>query len=414
MSRATSPLRDRLIFVVGARRSGTNWLQRVLTAHPDVVGVPSETYLFSHGLAPLVERFQHAAVGSARTGFVYMDPDELRDALRAFCDRVFDGIREALGPEAERICERTPDHVRHLDLMGELYPDGRFVHIVRDGRDVARSLRSQTWGPTSVEEAAAEWRSAIEAARRSAASLEHYHEVRYEELLGDPPSQVEQLFGHLGLPASEETVETALLEAGVRYNVDRRAPEVGAGKWAEAFDADELGRFYEVAADTLRELGYETPPAERAPRRAPRRITARIASRVRGLLPRGRSDAVDVDPLEQTQAAFHAFLEAIAARRWERLEGLLLPTAFVRLVGPHGAWEGRGEAAVDRLVEDLASDDALRGRQVRGDVYPAIPIFTLVAAYRTEDGGVHDRVLTVTAEGGRVSRIAYHRFPSGG
>lgn len=409
MSRTSSTLWDRMIFVVGARRSGTNWLQRVLTAHPDVVGVPSETYLFSHGLPPLVERFQHGALSSARTGFVYMDRDALYDALRDLCDRAFSGIREGLRPEADRICERTPDHVRTLELMGEIYPDGRFLHIVRDGRDVTRSLLSQPWGPTSVEEAAAEWRSAIEAARASCTRLDHYREVRYEQLLSDPRPAVADLYGWLGLPASEEIVEGALLESGIRYNVDRRAPDIASGKWEEAFSRDELARLLAVAAPTLRELAYETSrelPEEKR--------DARKESRGRSLLRRtlSRQPAPDVaDRVEATQATFHRFLEAIVARRPEEIEGLLEPTAFVRLVGPELDAHGRGEPMIRRLVETLMGDEAFAGRQLRGDVHPGLPTFTLVATYERDDGTHQHRVLVVTAEGSRVGRVAYYAFP---
>src|SRR5688572_8976833 len=263
MSRDSSPLKDRLIFVVGARRSGTNWLQRIVGAHPAVVNVPSETYLFSMGFPPLIERFHHGLVGSGQTGFVYMDRGAMLDGLRDFADSVFAGLRQGLDPAAERIVERTPDHVRHLDLIGDVYPDGRFLHIVRDGRDVARSLRSQPWGPSSIAEAAEEWRSAIEAAQAAAPRLEHYLEVRYEDLLADPRVGIEQVFEWLGLAADAQTVEQSLVEARVRFNVDPQAPAVVEGKWRKEFSPDDVASFDRVAAPTLAALGY--PPSAVGP-----------------------------------------------------------------------------------------------------------------------------------------------------
>src|SRR5437879_13050620 len=88
MSRTDSLLRDRMIFLVGAQRSGTNWLQRIIAAHPDVAAAPSETFLFSHGIAPLADRFTHGAASSGTTGFVYMDRLSFLDAGRDFCDAV--------------------------------------------------------------------------------------------------------------------------------------------------------------------------------------------------------------------------------------------------------------------------------------------------------------------------------------
>ena len=129
MGRADSPLRERMIFNFGARRSGTFWLQRIVTAHPAVSAVPSETYLFSHGVSPLLERFQHSARSSPEVGAVYVDRDNLIDAVRDLCDTVFGQFLEA---GTERVAERTPHHAWHLGLIAEVYPDARFVHIIRD------------------------------------------------------------------------------------------------------------------------------------------------------------------------------------------------------------------------------------------------------------------------------------------
>jgi hypothetical protein len=110
MSRADSPLSGRMIFNVGARRSGTHWLQRVVTAHPEVSAVPSETHLLSHGIAPLFERFQHSLRSSSTVGKVYVDREAILDATRDLCDVVFMEFMEA---GTSRIAERTP-----LSLVG--------------------------------------------------------------------------------------------------------------------------------------------------------------------------------------------------------------------------------------------------------------------------------------------------------
>ena len=68
-----SPLAGQMIFSTGASRSGTYWLQRIVMAHPDVFGIPSKTLLFSHGMAPLLERFHHGARGSTELGAIYAD-----------------------------------------------------------------------------------------------------------------------------------------------------------------------------------------------------------------------------------------------------------------------------------------------------------------------------------------------------
>lgn len=241
-----------MIFNVGARRSGTYWLQRITCAHPAVGEVPSETHVFSHGIAPLMERFQHEERGSREVGKVFADRDRLLTAVRNLCDTVFG---EFVEPGQRYAAERTPWHVYHLPLIAEVYPDARFVHIVRDGRDVARSIVAQPWGPDTVPDAAEEWRSSVAAGRAAATALgDRLLEVRYEEALGDPRAAIERIHAHHGLDGG---VEEALAAAGEQANVGPHDDRVGSGKWREGWGRRELREFDRAAGELLRELGYD-------------------------------------------------------------------------------------------------------------------------------------------------------------
>ena len=179
MPSAESPLQDRLVFLVGARRSGTNWLQRILQQHPQIVGLPPETYVFNRGIRALTDGFQHTNPGSPLTGTMFVDRDGYQRAVRALVDRAFLDNLERSNPDARYVLERTPWHVYDLELIAQFYPDARVIHIIRDGRAVARSLIAMDWGPDTMEAAAEEWRTSVEAGRRGAAAFgERYREVR--------------------------------------------------------------------------------------------------------------------------------------------------------------------------------------------------------------------------------------------
>ena len=247
-------MKGRLIFNVGSRRSGTFWLQRVVSSHPEVAAVPSETHLLSHGIAPLFERFQHDDPESSVVGVTYLPRETLLDATRDLLDVVFG---QYVTGTMTRVAERSPLHSQHLTLIHELYPDARFVHIIRDGRDVARSLIGQHWGPRTIGIAATEWRYSVTSARAAGLPEDVYREVRYEELLEHPRPIVEGLFGWLNLPFDESTMDRALAAARTKENVDRSDPEVAAQKWRAQFSREDLETFNAIAGPLLRELGYE-------------------------------------------------------------------------------------------------------------------------------------------------------------
>jgi hypothetical protein len=355
----------------------------MLAAHPEVVSINSETHLFSHGVAPLLERFHHGASDSTTTGAVYMDPGRLHEALRRFCDEVFVAQAGIAAERAPRILERTPLHVHHLDLIGHLYPDARVVHIIRDGCDVARSQTVQAWGPATIVEAAREWATAIRDAR--SASVPHYHEVRYEELLRDPVEGVGELFEWLELPAGDEVRSAIAREAGVVFNVSRGHPGISAGKWRSQLTPEDREALAQEAGDVLQELGYPLPEVAAAQAIAPATEPSALRSRI------GRARTMIVHPPKLARGpkaaaptldfsiytsqrymallgtAVDQFLQAVALRRYDDLGRLLAADAEI-VVSDRGQRRSlHGEAGVKELIAAFAADEPHRARMVRDD-----------------------------------------------
>jgi hypothetical protein len=401
---------ERMVFVVGARRSGTNWIGRIIGTHPDVASITNESYLF-HSLGELERRFQHGSKGSWQLATIYVDRPVLVDALRAFCDTVLSTVLDEAPGQPQRLLERTPDHWRQLRLIGEVYPDAHVVHIVRDGRDVARSLVAMPWGPDDLADAAQEWVDAVQQGRAEGQRLQHYTEVRYEELLADPRGGVAALFDALDLPITDALVEELLAEAGVAYNHDPGMP-IAPAKWTTALDAAQLATIEAVAGPTLLELGFTLAGADGGPPATPdpgEGLAARVAH---GLLRRSRRRSPDAEgPGDEPPAAIDApvvldtFLAHLRSGRADDALAMIDASARVHLVQGGVAWEGRGGDAPARLVRALSSDPALSGPQPLSDVWPSVPAFTVVL---TAEGDARLRVLVVYLAGERIAHAAYY------
>lgn len=408
MSRTDSPLRERMIFSVGARRSGTFWLQRIVTAHPEIVEIPSETALFSHGIAPLFERFTHSARGFPQVGQIYVERATLLDAARDFCDRVFLGFDD---PGSRYIAERTPQHLAHLELMAEIYPDARYLHIVRDGRDVARSLVSMPWGPSSIEEAATEWRTSVMAARVPGLP-ERYREVRYEALLAEPEERISDLYEWLGLEVTPSVLESALRVSRMQRNEVVSGSRVRAGKWKGGLSPKDVETFNRVAGDVLVELGYSLdpsrPPRERrAAGRLPRARGGRRSSRIAAPPARRAATAERRDrPVARILSGIQEFLSAIHQQRFERMLEMMDADCELRIISCDG---DRVLASNHAMVEALRNDSVFYGRQIRGDIHTALPASTVILRYALADGTTADRILVLSFRDELVIRlVVYH------
>jgi hypothetical protein len=171
-----------------------------------------------------------------------------------------------------------------MRLIGGELPEARFVHLIRDGRDVALSRRRRGMGEGKpIADAAARWRRRIESARRQARRLRgRYLELRYEDLVADAERSLGRVCEHCELEfepamlihherASQRLGELRDLpsrgERRARPGDERIAAHALAarppslertGAWREEMGAAEVAEFEAVAGDLLAELGYET------------------------------------------------------------------------------------------------------------------------------------------------------------
>ena len=236
-----------VVFVVGCPRSGTTWLTRMLVAHPAVTAFPGEESQLFSSLSGLSRLRPPTAAGDTGPAVVA--------AVRRYCDRLLLAARDAARPGASFVVDKTPAHVHQLPFIGNVYPDAWFVHILRDGRDVARSLLEFEHGPDSITECAAMWRRAVEDAWEHGPRLARYREVRYEALVEDPVDAVAELLGWIGAPVDDAIRDALGAAAGVRVSQYNTSGPVGVGKW-RTMDRRDLAEIERVAGDTLRRAGY--------------------------------------------------------------------------------------------------------------------------------------------------------------
>ena len=169
-----------------------------------------------------------------------------------------------------RWADKTPAYIGHVDRLAAIWPDARFVVLVRDGRDVALSVMGVPFGPNNAWAAARSWAIAIRQGREAAARYPgRVLELRYEDLVTSPEQELETVCDFLGLDydddmlALERTERSKVAEDQSAWftNVWSGITTAAVGKWRTELSPREVGIFEAVAGDELRALGYGTSGA---------------------------------------------------------------------------------------------------------------------------------------------------------
>jgi hypothetical protein len=278
-----------LVLLVGAPRSGTTWLQRMLAAHPSVAS-PQETDLFARYLEPLADAWawQQRGGPDAWKARRYkglpavLTSDEFTTITRDYVQAIV-ARAAALRPGASIVLEKSPSTSLCADAIAQLTPDARVLHLVRDGRDVAASLLAASegwgrwWAPRTLPDAARAWVRHVEGARRADALGVPYLEVRYEALVAGDAGLLRAAHDFCGIATTEAECKELL----DRFSFDRTAAsgltiggefaEAGAGwdepegfnrrgvveGWTSEWGTRDRLQFDAIAGGLLVTLGYE-------------------------------------------------------------------------------------------------------------------------------------------------------------
>jgi hypothetical protein len=162
--------------------------------------------------------------------------------------------------------DKTPRYVEHISLLARLWPDARFVHLIRDGRDVALSYADVPFGPKSVSRAADLWARRVRAGVSAGRALgpRRYLETHYEHFVADPERHARILCGFLDLPFDPgmldrgERSQEVILPRAARLNPHvAERPREKLRSWRKEMSRAHVEVFEAAAGDVLAELGYE-------------------------------------------------------------------------------------------------------------------------------------------------------------
>lgn len=301
------------LFFGGSRRSGTTWVAGMLNAHPEIecrneawlfndLGCSFPTWVDERKVRAWAERKEAAGTWLRDLGV----DEALLLMRRAMLTALY---RAAVEREAYKdwarlkwVGDKTTTHLcDHAPDVHAIFPDARFLHMVRDGRDVAvsdcfllmrereyRGMSSRAvaeierareyyyegrgrpvplFGPALLEWLARAWVAAIAGGQRAcdAFGAHGFMEVRYERLVEDP-TRIGEVLAWLGVARDEETVKRLVrLGAFERHSGGRKRGEEDiraewrkgvVGDWRRYFTEDDKAIYASLAGELLGELGY--------------------------------------------------------------------------------------------------------------------------------------------------------------
>ena len=286
-------------FIVGVGRSGTTMLRLMLDAHPDLA-IPPET----HFVPDLIDSIEGGAspaqavevMASVRQwGDLHTDPAAVLERFEALDDfNAADALRAFYAIYAERQGkprwgEKTPAYVRKMRRIEGALPEARFIHVIRDGRDVALSRWKRTLGEgkrAPAAQVAEGWERRIRRAQKQGKRLGHYMELRYEDLVTETEANLRRISDFIELPwdpvmlryyehAADRMAEMARdlpsadgkpvrpgEERMQAHAMTQKPPDPSAMyRWKERMSAEDVSAFDATAGELLSELGYEVGAA---------------------------------------------------------------------------------------------------------------------------------------------------------
>lgn len=271
------------VFLFGFDRSGTTLLSLMMGAHPDLA-IPFSTtdmwYRFYRCLHEYGELTSPQAVRRLVQDIAADDRIGLWDVnidVDALVDQVIPGsypsVIEAFHSAYARLKQKplwgniSISTIKYMPLVNEWFSNARFVHIVRDCRDVAVSHQSYRYGADNVFDCSHKWLSNVGCNLQMGRILgnRRYHVIRYEDLVLNSEQAMRDLCGFLSIRYSEQMLDH--VSAGYKKipsekkflwpKIDKPLDPAKVGRWKTGLSQVQCRIVEAHTGELLRELGYD-------------------------------------------------------------------------------------------------------------------------------------------------------------
>jgi hypothetical protein len=271
------------VFVMGCPRSGTNLLYDTLLSSGEFAVYRGRLPIYQVLIPRFgrVDRLENRkkmmaawlrSKGLRRSG---LDSADLSAKVLENCRSGGDFLSIVMGEiarkqQATRWALYSPDTVLRVATTKQEIPEALFVHIIRDGRDIALSLRKLgdfhpfPWSrrPRSLEETALYWEWMVQKGCRSGREIANdYVEIRYEDLVENPHRTLKGLGEFLDHDLDYDRIKTAALGTLSKTNSSFREEATDAGfnpvqRWKQRLSQDQVAALEWQIGKTLEAVGY--------------------------------------------------------------------------------------------------------------------------------------------------------------
>ncbi|MEJ1339126.1 MAG: sulfotransferase [Candidatus Sedimenticola sp. (ex Thyasira tokunagai)] len=274
-------------FIVGSGRCGTTLLRRelsnVASVHipPETFALPDAIHAFTNSSTSTWEELVERVLArfDYHLEFHYFELPSLRPLahqLKALpveercLEKIITGIycyhAQFHGNKYEVWGDKTPMHIWHMRAIQDIYPNVKFVHLIRDGADVVSS-RVNSHDEYSIKKAAERWASAIHSFNNFSSGFPcNCHVVKYEDLVSNTVPVIKQLCDFLEISCDVSKIDqcdnvakmgdVAVLKH--HENVFNPINTSSIGKGRENFSEEERLILHKLIGAELKSLGYQS------------------------------------------------------------------------------------------------------------------------------------------------------------
>lgn len=263
------------VFIGGCGRSGTTLLGAILGSHSDCLTIPEFQFKLNIIQACNYKTHLHTDTNEIlkdkrfKIWRINVDAENLQENLAKsaihtvdfFVKKYAESINSSKSPKLW--IDHTPTNMKYAKTLLEVFPQAKFIHIVRDGRAVASSVMPLDWGPNTITKAASWWveHMAYGLAAESFLGQDKIIRIKYEDLISEPEETVKNLCSYLDIEYQHSMLEATGFKVpfytSVQHNlIGKRLDVTRLNDWEKKLASEEIEIFEILTGDFLKHLNY--------------------------------------------------------------------------------------------------------------------------------------------------------------